>query len=746
MQQSTRGSQPVAAAGTYGSLRAVAVICGLVIESLGLFVLIGWILHIDALIRLGRGSASMKFNTAFILVLLGGGIVAGAGSKIARVACVSVAAIVVVTLGEYVFRWDAGIDETFFHDVAGGTSHPGRMAVTTALCLLFAAWALFALRSDRPRLVTTATLGMMTIGWFGCLGYLFGVRALYDVGPFSTMSAPTAAAMVIVGLGLLASTPDGPLAWIARGDDPGATLLRRILPLALIGMPVVGGLRLMGQHAGWFGTEFGLAIMVIFASSSVVAVALHGARLVNRSHAARERANLELSDLNRSLEVRIDERTVELATTEAWARTLADSAPIGIFHSNSMGKRTYVNDRTCEIYGIARQDALGDAIGTGIHIEDRERVLAEWNGAIAAGTDFDSEFRVVRPTGETLWVHSHGRMVRSAEGVFDGSVGTVADITSNHEAASAVREAEERFRASFESSPIGIALADGGGRIVRANRALCEMTGYPAIHLVGMRAQSLLSPDDVGFNEDRDLASTGDDQRIIRSDGSVRWASIRYAQIGQNVPGDPALTIAQFVDTTERRGFEERLAHLADHDPLTGLMNRRSFDAALKSHVAHCRRYGASGAVLMLDLDDFKGINDSKGHDAGDQVLVETADRLRRRLRETDVIARVGGDEFVVLLPVGGATDARAVAQILVEEIDATSVIVDDASVPVSASIGVAVFDEVDRSPEEMLANADLAMYDAKELGRDRWAEFVPGSTPVSIGPRSGREAGAKAR
>jgi PAS domain S-box-containing protein len=218
---------------------------------------------------------------------------------------------------------------------------------------------------------------------------------------------------------------------------------------------------------------------------------------------------------------------------------------------------------------------MGDTIGTGIHDEDRERVLTEWASALATGIEFDCEFRVVQPSGDTLWVRAHGAHVLGVDGDDPGSVGTVADITARVESEQAQRAAEELFRTSFESSPVGIALVDVSGCIARANRALSELTGYPPDDLVAMPALSILHPEDIG-SEQRGLGAAGVDQRIVRADGTIRWASIRHAQIRNAGADSQVLTLAQFVDTTERRQFEDRLAHMANHDPLTGLMNRRS--------------------------------------------------------------------------------------------------------------------------------------------------------------------------
>ena len=200
-------------------------------------------------------------------------------------ACTTVGAFGTITLAQYVDQvGDVGIDELLHADSSADTTYPGRMAVVTGVCLCLGVVALLALRVGRHRLVTGSALVMLAVGWLGCLGYLFGVRALYDVGDFSTMAPHTAVSIVILAIGLLASTPNGPLPWIVHGDDPGATVLRRILPLAFVGVPVVAQVTLLGEHAGWYQTELGLAFMVVVASSGVSLVAMHMARVINRSH------------------------------------------------------------------------------------------------------------------------------------------------------------------------------------------------------------------------------------------------------------------------------------------------------------------------------------------------------------------------------------------------------------------------------------------------------------------------------
>ena len=185
------------------------------------------------------------------------------------------------------------------------------------------------------------------------------------------------------------------------------------------------------------------------------------------------------------------------------------------------------------------------------------------------------------------------------------------------------------------------------------------------------------------------------------------------------------------------------LRHLADHDSLTELPNRRRFEQELARHLAHVRRYGPEGAALVLDLDCFKLVNDTFGHAAGDRLLARVARVLRERLRATDVVARIGGDEFAILLPRVDAAGATAVARSLVETVRAEALTADAQGVTIS--IGVIVFDP--RSPvvpEGVLAAADIAMYDAKAAGGDAWAFYVEprvtkaAAQPLSAGGASG--------
>jgi diguanylate cyclase (GGDEF)-like protein/PAS domain S-box-containing protein len=288
------------------------------------------------------------------------------------------------------------------------------------------------------------------------------------------------------------------------------------------------------------------------------------------------------------------------------------------------------------------------------------------------------------------------------------------------------------LHSAFSDAPIGIALVsvdpDSEGRILQINRAFCELTGVPGKSLVGTDVRAILHPDDVDLDR---AASTrlaagqqGDfqfEQRVLRAGGEAVWVLVN-AWLVRDRSGDPLYCIRQLQDIDERKRFEGELGYLADHDPLTGVLNRRGFSLALTHQMADARRYGRGGAVLALDLDDFKDVNDTLGHNAGDEVLRGFVRTVQGRLRETDVLARLGGDEFAILLPHATTAEARTLSAGLLEALrDGDGLPVGDDR-HVTMSIGIAGFHQPsqDLTAEDILIDADVAMYEAKEAGKDR--------------------------
>jgi diguanylate cyclase (GGDEF)-like protein/PAS domain S-box-containing protein len=292
--------------------------------------------------------------------------------------------------------------------------------------------------------------------------------------------------------------------------------------------------------------------------------------------------------------------------------------------------------------------------------------------------------------------------------------------------------AEERFRTAFEAAPIGMALSDLDGRFIQVNDALCAITGYTREELAEMSFADLSHPADVGRDTEMMSSLLSGEQsaywmekRYVDVVGQVVWVAV-HATLVRAADGSPQHFLGQIQDVSERVRYEAQLQHMADHDPLTGLLNRRSFERELDQHIARVERYGPEGSALVLDIDRFKHINDTLGHNIGDELIVKVAQTLRTRLRDSDVLARLGGDEFAVLLPRGGPREAAQVAESILAAVRSQSVLTAAGRRrPITASIGVALFGETEHmTGEEVLVNADLAMYDAKESGRDRAATY----------------------
>ena len=287
-----------------------------------------------------------------------------------------------------------------------------------------------------------------------------------------------------------------------------------------------------------------------------------------------------------------------------------------------------------------------------------------------------------------------------------------------------VEEALRYFDVAFDRSPIGMAVFNTDGEYVRVNSALSKLLGRPPEELLGRRDQELTHPEDRQADLDAAweilegrLDTHQTEKRFVRPDGSVVWALANLTFL-RDEAGRPLSWVGQFQDITERHRQEAELRHLADHDPLTGLLNRRSFGRALEQHLTRVRRYGLQGALLMIDLDGFKAVNDQHGHATGDAVLTAAGERLRARLRTSDLLARLGGDEFAALLPAADRAEAEHVARIAVEVVRELS---PQAGPPVTASVGGAVIADPELTEEALRREADRAMYAAKRGGGDRF-------------------------
>jgi diguanylate cyclase (GGDEF)-like protein/PAS domain S-box-containing protein len=301
-----------------------------------------------------------------------------------------------------------------------------------------------------------------------------------------------------------------------------------------------------------------------------------------------------------------------------------------------------------------------------------------------------------------------------------------------------LRRSEERFKSLVRNSTDVILIVAADGAIGYESPAAARVLGYDLQERLGTSIFDTIHSADVGWIRSliadigaREGAETTADFRALHADGSWRWLQAT----AKNLLGDPAVgaIVVNYRDITDRRTLEEQLRYQAFHDSLSGLPNRALFMDRLDHALTRARRDQSAVAVLFLDLDDFKSVNDSLGHPAGDELLVAVGERLRGTLRDADTAARMGGDEFAILLEDAEDTDASVhIAERILEALR-TPFAIQAKDVHVHGSIGIALYGDSEQTAEEMLRHADVAMYAAKNQGKDRLMVFQPDVHLVTI-------------
>lgn len=358
-------------------------------------------------------------------------------------------------------------------------------------------------------------------------------------------------------------------------------------------------------------------------------------------------------------------------------------------------------------------------------LEDTEKTVSEQLGK---GLSFQMEFRMRTKTGQWRWIIGRGKVARlSSAGEPVRMVGTHLDFTEHRQAQAALSRREAQLRGIFDTVGSGIALLDAGGGIRRANAKLAEMLGYEDTdRLHGMNFFDLLRPDfaddvrDVFARFDMGEAGANREERmLVGYSGDELWTDQSLSVI-QAEPGIPRSVVFACTDITERKRMEEEIRTLASTDSLTGVNNRRNFMKLAEVELARSRRHSRSLAMLMLDIDHFKRINDAYGHHVGDITLQKCTEVCIRTLRESDVFGRLGGEEFGAVLGETNAERAMQVAERLRQALAAIALEAEGHSLSFQVSIGVALLRKDDSDVEAVLQRADTALYQAKRTGRNK--------------------------
>lgn len=400
------------------------------------------------------------------------------------------------------------------------------------------------------------------------------------------------------------------------------------------------------------------------------------------------------------------------------------SSPTGMALCAPDGRYIDVNDAFAQMLQRPREEVVGSPFRRFTHPDDVDENL-RWLEQLRAGErdTISAPKRYVAANGDVVEVILSVSAVRTDDGQIVHFFSQMTDVTERRAMEVALTRAEADFRTAFEQAPIGKMLVSLDGHCSRVNRALCDLLGFGEAELVGRTVADAMHTDDVSIERKlaehaarRDTATIHGECRCATSAGDEVMVELSTSLV-VDADGTPRHFVSQVQDISDRKRLEEQLQHFAERDPLTGLLNRRRFDTELDRCRTLADRWNEAAAVIVLDLDNLKAINDQFGHRAGDELLRSVAGLLTARLRVTDVCARLGGDEFAVLMPFADAAGAVALSRSLLEGFEGLSVHV-EGQLPItpSASIGIS-FLRKGSDPAEVLAAADSAMYEAKRAG-----------------------------
>ncbi len=599
--------------------------------------------------------------------------------------------------------------------LGSGGARTGAGAVDLAYAVFFIATALstllldFAVRAERRMRGAYAVLTGLVL-----LGVAFLVRLVL---PAADRAHDGLAAAVLLSAGILV-VGYGVATWSdAMDPDPAygriARRLRSAMPAVALSLtPALMAIHVLRPTPGPVGVvsivTIGLVLLTVAVRQSVL--------LRDREAAVRREQRLAHA----------------LSSAQVKYRSLVERQPgvVYIAEPGAIGQWHFVSPQIEGMLGYAPEEWIADPTlwATSIHHEDRERVVNADAAATEPGATTRFEYRMVRRDGEVVWILDDVAVTQADDGT-TLLQGLMIDITKAKHVEEALRASEEQQRMIIETASYAFVAIDADGRVVEWNRHAEETFGWPRTEALGSLLTDLVVPPhhrDAHREGLRRFSTTGESRIMSRRmelealhrDGHVFPIEITIWPVES---GDGIRFNALIDDITARKQLEGQLRHQALHDSLTGLANRALFSDRVQHALDRASRESdAALAVLFLDLDDFKTINDSLGHSAGDALLVAVSRRIERMLRPGDTAARLGGDEFAILLEDVATETPQDVSARLMEAFERPFSILNK-EVRVHVSIGIALGTSIETGPEELLRNADLAMYVAKQRGKARY-------------------------
>ncbi|APV51943.1 hypothetical protein BWI17_21085 [Betaproteobacteria bacterium GR16-43] len=429
-----------------------------------------------------------------------------------------------------------------------------------------------------------------------------------------------------------------------------------------------------------------------------------------------------------------DRKALEARTEESHEqlRAIVQATPLAIIVRDFDNRISQWNPAAERIFGWKASEVLGTATSI-VPPHLKQEIAGMRERAQAGELILIQETQRMARDGSLIDVSVAIAPLRDSAGRVYATMVTIADIRERKEAERALGESEERLKLAMEAAHMGLWYWDAASDDFTYSDGLNVLFGRPANspHVDYRALQDVLHPDDQGLwhatirHAVKDGQDFQIDYRLVYPDGSVHWITNR-GQVHRGPDGRALRLVGIAMDITERKLAEQRIAHMAHHDALTGLPNRVLLHDRIRQAIAQAHRAGGEVAVLFIDLDRFKTINDSLGHPLGDRLLQSVASRLLVCLREGDTVSRLGGDEFVIVIPgMSGASGAASVAGKILEVL-ANSFHLQGHDLHVSASVGIALYPSDGDDADTLMRHADTAMYHAKDAGRANYQFFTP--------------------
>ncbi|MFZ2169669.1 MAG: EAL domain-containing protein [Methylococcaceae bacterium] len=453
-------------------------------------------------------------------------------------------------------------------------------------------------------------------------------------------------------------------------------------------------------------------------------------------------------ELHASIEVVLYKHQLELKLKESeqWFAKTLHCISDAVIATDLEGRIQFMNSVAEKALAWRMEQAKGTAISELMTLLTESNRMSVENPVLMtlkslAVTSLNCATLCVTRSAEEFPIDGGAAPILNDDGALLGAVMVFRDMTERRQIENLLRESQEYFHSAFDLAAIGMALVAVDGRFLQVNNSLSKIFGYSEEELLRTNLQMLTHDDDHGKVLDHHLRQLLTDElpsfqiegkynhKIV---GKVVWIQLS-ASLVRNAAGEPQYFIIQIQDISGRKYTEQQLLYIANHDPLTGLLNRTQFHDRVTQTLSSARRHKTKLALMFLDLDRFKLINDTLGHRIGDLLLQAVSDRLKSSVRNNDILARLGGDEFIILLSdINLIDDVARIAQKTIDIITGPFT-VEGNDIVITTSVGISIYPDDGENSQILLTNADTAMYMAKERGKNNFQFYTMEMTARSL-------------